>query len=139
MTSTKHQAKSLTKNVSSFAHDAAQMASEFGGQAVEMGRTAADVGMDAASNVAANVASAVTQLAHSLSDTLSDLSDTLSDKVPVVHKRRSRKPLIIAVLVAAAVAFFAVRAKRSTSAAEPATNSEPDSGPRATPTAAMAS
>jgi phage-related tail protein len=44
--------KTATKNVTSFAHDAAQIASDLGSQAAEIGRNAADVGLEAASSVA---------------------------------------------------------------------------------------
>ena len=123
----RRQARQVTKNVSSLAHDAAQVASDIGGQAVELGRNAGEFGMDAATTVAANVASAASQIAHSL-----------SNKVPVGRKRRSRRPLFLAVLVAAGVTCAVIRSKKSKQTTAP-TRVEPDSNHRAAPAAAMAS
>jgi len=134
MTSTKNLtrsvSKNVSKNVSSLAHDAAQAASDLGGQAAELGRNAADFGLDAASSIASNVASAASQLAHSLANTVPS------------HKRRSRKPLFVAALVAAAIAFVVLRSKRSRSeqtTASSARDAERVSDHRSTPAAAMAS
>lgn len=93
--------KTATKNVTSFAHDAAQIASDLGSQAAEIGRSAADLGLDAA----ANVASVATQLAHSL-----------AGKVPVVtvKRRKSRTPWLVALVVATVLGALAFKAKRST-------------------------
>ena len=124
----RRQARHMTKNVSSLAHEAAQVASDIGGQAVEFGRSAGELGMDAASAVASNVVSAASQLAQSL-----------SNKVPTVHKRRSRKPVIVAVLLAAGVTYVVLRSKKSKPATATPTRVEPDSNHRAAPAAAMAS
>ena len=84
----------LTNTVTSFAHDAAQVASDLGGQAVELGSKAAELGSDAA----ASVASAATHIAQAL-----------SSKVPAIKPRRTASPLaIVAVLVGVAVIIAAV-------------------------------
>ena len=116
--------KTATKNVTSFAHDAAQIASDLGSQAAEIGRSAADLGLDAASNVA----SVATQLAHSL-----------AGKVPVVtvKRKKSRTPWLVAIVIATVVGALAFRAKRS---AKPTVHSSGHSHDDATaPSAAMAS
>jgi hypothetical protein len=108
----------VTKSVTAFAHDAAQVASGLGDHAVEIGRSAADVGMDAASAVASNVASAASHLAHSLS------GHSLSGIVPFVPTHRSRVPLIVAVGAAAVVTVAVIRARRSTPVASPVRDTE---------------
>lgn len=102
---TMNATKTATKNVTSFAHDAVQIASDLGSQAAEIGRNAADLGLDAASNVA----SAATHLAHSL-----------SGKVPVVtiKRRRSRTPWLVAAVIATVVGAWALKAKRANKAAD---------------------
>ncbi len=116
--------KTATKNVTSFAHDAAQIASDLGSQAAEIGRNAADVGLEAASSVA----SVATHLAHSL-----------SGKVPVVtiKRRKSRTPWLVAAIIATVVAALAFRAKHSAKSVDQSPSHSHDAA--SAPNVAMAS
>jgi len=109
----------LTDTVSSIAHDAAQTATEFGKQAVVLGRSAAE----AAADVANSAATGAQHLVH-----------TVSQKVPTVTikpKRSAPWGLIVGVAILGVVAavFMKSKNKPSKSAGSDTVKGAADSGP----------